>query len=641
MRADVDVGPRRERRAVGARRRTVRASRRLWPWSVAALAALLVAALVAGIGFAGSTARIPAGVTIGGINVGGLTAEEARAKLGALAHRYVSIPVVFTAAGSKLVLTPASLDGRVNWGTAIQQARDAGDGPLPFRGLRRLKVRLLGLDLRPLADVYDAGLRYRIEQFAKKIRRPARSAAIELDGLTPRIAPAQAGRELDQDAAAVAVQRAFGGFEREPVALVVRTMPPTVTTQDLGSVLDQVRTALSGPIRYGFAGAHWTVTRRELARLLSLPSGGARGLAVAGPAADAYFDRYAKAVRRAPRSADFSVRADGSVAVVRGVDGRVLEREASAHALLTAALSTTERNAELVVKAVAPKLTTAEAKAMGIERVLSTYHTAYAGTYDRIHNLELAVGFLNGTRIAPGATFSFNDAVGPRTEGRGFRAAPVIVGTDYEEGVGGGVSQVATTVFNAAWEAGLKIIERNPHALYIARYQLGRDATVNYPSLDLKFLNDTDHWLVLRSGYDDSGIWVSLLGADLGRRVVSEAGTLDVVAEPKLEKVLDPTLPEGEQVVDDFGEPSTAVTVTRKVYQHGKLLYDETWQTTYRSQPKVVRVGTMPKPAPPKPEPQKPEPQKPPPDEPAAEAPPADDTPPATTTTETTTTTTP
>ena len=107
---------------------------------------------------------------------------------------------------------------------------------------------------------------------------------------------------------------------------------------------------------------------------------------------------------------------------------------------------------------------------------------------------------LDGARIAPGATFSFNDRVGERTLERGFRPAPVIVGDKYEEDVGGGVSQVATTVFNAAWEAGLPISERNPHALYIARYQLGRDATVNYPNLDLKFVNDTGHWIVLGAG---------------------------------------------------------------------------------------------------------------------------------------------
>src|SRR6266540_2844064 len=157
MRADVDAGARRERRAVRARRRTVRVARRFWPWSVAALGALLAVALVIGVAFAGSADRIPAGVTIAGVKVGGLSADEARSKLERLARHYASVPVVFTAGGEKLALRPSLLDARVNWGAAIGQTLDAGDGPLPFRGLARLKVRLLGLDLRPLTDVYDAG----------------------------------------------------------------------------------------------------------------------------------------------------------------------------------------------------------------------------------------------------------------------------------------------------------------------------------------------------------------------------------------------------------------------------------------------------------------------------------------------------
>ena len=80
----------------------------------------------------------------------------------------------------------------------------------------------------------------------------------------------------------------------------------------------------------------------------------------------------------------------------------------------------------------------------------------------------------------------------------------MIIGTRYEEEVGGGTSQVATTVFNAAWEAGLRITERNPHSLYISRYQLGRDATVYWPSLDLKFVNDTDQWVLVK-GFAEYG----------------------------------------------------------------------------------------------------------------------------------------
>jgi vancomycin resistance protein YoaR len=214
------------------------------------------------------------------------------------------------------------------------------------------------------------------------------------------------------------------------------------------------------------------------------------------------------------------------------------------------------------------------------------------------------VQLLDGARIAPGATFSFNDRVGERTLARGFRPAPVIVGDKYEEDVGGGVSQVATTVFNAAWEAGLPISERNPHALYIARYQLGRDATVNYPNLDLKFVNDTGRWIVLGAGAGGNGIYVSLYGSDTGRRVESIPGELRVTGEPKTEVEKDPTAFVGEREVLFDGEPSRAVSVQRIVYDRdGTVLRRETWSTSYRSEATQVRVGTKPKPPPEKPKP--------------------------------------
>ena len=146
---------------------------------------------------------------------------------------------------------------------------------------------------------------------------------------------------------------------------------------------------------------------------------------------------------------------------------------------------------------------------MKVSRVLASYTTAYSGTFDRIQNLQRATQILDGTTLGPGATFSFNDVVGPRTTQRGFRSAPTIMNNEYEDHVGGGVSQVATTIFNAAWEAGLKITERTAHSLYISRYPLGRDATVNFPDVDLKFENDTKNWLYMQGVVGDTGITIS------------------------------------------------------------------------------------------------------------------------------------
>ena len=121
---------------------------------------------------------------------------------------------------------------------------------------------------------------------------------------------------------------------------------------------------------------------------------------------------------------------------------------------------------------------------MGIRGLVGSYETIYGGDANRIHNVQLVSQLLDGHLIAPGATFSFNQATGARTAEKGFREAPVIINGELGTGLGGGVCQVSTTVFNAAYEAGLKITSRTNHALYISHYPQGRD---------------TSHWLLLRT----------------------------------------------------------------------------------------------------------------------------------------------
>src|SRR5204863_9505481 len=163
--------------------------------------------------------------------------------------------------------------------------------------------------------------------------------------------------------------------------------------------------------------------------------------------------------------------------------------------------------------------------------------------------------------IAPGETFSFNGATGARTEDKGFREAPVIINGELKTGLGGGVCQVSTTVFNAAYEGGLPIVERHNHALYISHYPQGRDATVNYPDVDLKFRNDTGHWLLLRMTIGDSSLVATLYGTPQHRKVVTKTGALVVTGGPALRKVPDPTLLKGQTVVEDGGAPSPSTRV--------------------------------------------------------------------------------
>jgi vancomycin resistance protein YoaR len=579
--------------------------RRIARFALAAALVLTLLALTAGLVFAGSPSHIAAGVEIAGVNVGGMTAEEAQARLEAAAKRYESVPVVFTAGEATFPLKPSDVEARTDWAAAVDEALGKGDGPLPFRGLERLWLRVMGGNVEPSVEVYDAALAYRINQIADTVDESAREAALVLDGLQPEVSPGNAGHKLDQEAAAPVVVEALGGFERVETPLPVAVDQPDVTQQEMQAVAAQARTVLSASVKLTFNSAAITVKPREMARLLALPSGGETELAIDQKAAARRFRNVARGVARPPRNADFAVNANGRVRVVASRAGRKLDLAATSAALLDAASRTTNRSAALVIVQRQPETTTKEARALRVERQLASYTTLYSGTSDRITNLQLAINLLDGARIAPGATWSFNERVGPRTEERGFRSAPVIIDGEYEEGIGGGVSQVATTVFNTAWEAGIKIAERTAHALYISRYPTGRDATVNYPDVDLKLRNDTNRWIVIKAGYDESGIIVRLLGAGPERRVESIAGELKTTGPPKVERIPDATLFVGERVVVEDGEPSRSVSVERIVYVGDKVLYQENWYTGYRSEKKVVRVGTKPQPAPP-PEKEKP-----------------------------------
>jgi vancomycin resistance protein YoaR len=551
--------------AVRVRKRRRARSRWLLAQRLLALTILtVVVGLGLGLAFAGSPGRIAQGVTVAGVGVGGLTAGEATAKLEARARAVANVPVTFTAGRHRWRLRPGNLGVEADWAAAVKLAEQHGDGFGPLRGFRRLGVRVFGADVSPPTRVWKRALDYELTRMNRTVGTAHRDAAIVLHGLRPSIVPGRTGRGLD------------------------RLVP----------ALAQVRTALSQRIRMSLAGSSWWLLPGQLATLLSLPHGGSSSLAIGGPGADRYFAWLAKGIGRPPRDATFRVLDSGRVVVVPSRPGRVIDVPGTRKNLLAAALSTAARSARVVVTTQDAKRTTAQARAMGITTRISGYETIYGGDPNRIHNVQLVARLIDGKLIAPGATFSFNHATGARTASKGFLQAPVIINGEVTTGLGGGVCQVSTTVFNAAYEAGLKITARTNHALYISHYPQGRDATVDYPDVDLKFVNDTPRWLLLRTFVGSYSLTVDLYGAPIHRRVVSETRPLVETGAPPTKRVPDPSLFKGVTVVQDSGDPSRSTSVRRLVYlPSGKLLYDNTWYSSYRAQDRVVLVGTKERPA--------------------------------------------
>jgi vancomycin resistance protein YoaR len=257
-----------------------------------------------------------------------------------------------------------------------------------------------------------------------------------------------------------------------------------------------------------------------------------------------------------------------------------------------AAASGGRRIAQAVFGKAPPSLSYADAKAMHITSRIGTYTTAVAGTANRLTNVGLGSSLLDNTLIAPGKVFSVNATTGERTAAKGFKMAPTIIAGKLEDSVGGGMCQVSTTVFNAAFEAGLQIVERHNHELYISHYPLGRDATVSYGSYDLKFRNDTSHWILLKTEFTGWSLTVSLYSSPLHRKVVASTSSWYDFVPFTVDKKNDPTMATGQTKIDTPGVGGMSIDCFRKVYDAGgKLLWNDDFKSVYSMVPEVLLVG--------------------------------------------------
>jgi len=548
---------------------------------------------IVGLAFAGSAAKLAGGTKVGGLDVGGLTKTQAIAKLRARERSLENVQVSFVAADTTTRYSASQLGVQADWRAAVGHAMRDGDGFWPIRGFQRLVTRISGDEITPRLTTYPSALDYAVAEIRKKVETKHLEARVVRHGLRMVVVPGTLGRRLDRVAARRALVTALGAADRpSQVTLRVRVDAPTVTAARLAPVAAKARLVVSAPVRLTYGGTTWRIPRWRLAQLLELPSGGATKLAISGRTAAEFFRQLGKRVDRAPVDATFRILAGNRVGIVPSKQGLTLDTARTAKALLAAGLAPANRVGRVAVSVAEPQRTTDAAGKMGITGVVSSFETTYGGTPGRLHNVALVAKLIDGALIAPGEVFSFNETTGARTPARGFEVAPVIINGELKNGIGGGVCQVSTTTFNAAFFAGLPIIERTNHALYISHYPQGRDATVDYPGIDLKFRNDTKEWLLLRTFVGSGSLTVTLYGTPQGRKVEYETGPLVVTGAMPIKRVKDPALKKGEQKVDEEGAPRRSTSVRRKVYDaDGKLLYDTTWRSSYDAEREILRVG--------------------------------------------------
>lgn len=231
-------------------------------------------------------------------------------------------------------------------------------------------------------------------------------------------------------------------------------------------------------------------------------------------------------------------------------------------------------------------LTRAEKKKLD---VLARFSTKFPPNQPRVKNIRRIADLMDGVVVEPGQSFSVNHFIGKRTEENGFVMAPSILDAEMSETVGGGISQFATTLYNALYDAGFPIIEHKPHSHFISRYPAGVEATLSWPGPDLSFKNDSESPLVIETSVSKDRVSVKLLGRTPGRKVTRKAPVeLERRAQP-VEHIADASVSSRKPKVEREGSARRSVQVTRVVENPGKRRVDED-VVIYLPLKKIVRV---------------------------------------------------
>jgi vancomycin resistance protein YoaR len=311
----------------------------------------------------------------------------------------------------------------------------------------------------------------------------------------------------------------------------------------------------------------------------------------------------------------------GTVQVVPSQEGLVFDADKTAAALTTAADDPAPRNAEVAFTRTEPKLTTEEAKALGVKELVSTFTTRHPCCAPRVKNIHRIADIVDGAIVRPGATFSLNQYAGKRTTDRGFVLAPMIFDGEYKDDVGGGVSQFATTFYNAVFFGGYKAAYHKAHSYYISRYPPGREATVSWPHPDLKFVNDSPAGILIKTSYSSTSITVSFYGDKQGKTVTSETGERTNFTDPPTQRKANAAMAPGSERTVQRGSRGFDITVWRITKTADGDTRKEKFFTRYKPEPTIVEYGPG-TPAPTSPEPS--------PDQPGSPEPPDTPRPPAT-----------
>jgi vancomycin resistance protein YoaR len=564
--------------------RLVRPIRRLGRLSLTAIfLAVLVTALTGFVlvrSYALRASVLP-GVRVAGVDVGGMSGPDARGRIEAVIGERLRQPVDIAIGGEILTVTPGNLF-TVDATATEKIAFDAARGSF-LDQLGALVVPVaVEHDVEPVLVVDQTAHAALSKELARRSHRPV-SASVSMKGREPVVVPGRAGTTIDDETVLTLVRgAALRGLPT--VEAPVENVTPAITTEEAEQAAAEAHTAVSAPVSIRFRHhAVGELRPNTLARLIRFDmAGGGVELTLADKELRLRLGPLVEEFTKEPKDASFRVSGQ-RVRVVKGHKGTTLDVPKAEAAVLAAATEPGAREARVGLAALEPRLSTADAKALGIRRQVSTFTTDMGvSSSNRIWNVHLMADYIDGTIIKPGRTFSFNKTVGERTPERGFREGQMILGSLLLPAIGGGVCQTATTLFNNALQLGLPITERSNHSWYISHYPIGRDATVNWGGPDFKFKNDLGHALLIKTSYTDSTLTFTFYGSKQGRRVELETGPQTNFRSPQASYAFDPSAPRGSvRTVTGSHASGFDITVSRKVYEHGQLIRKDSFTSHY------------------------------------------------------------
>ncbi|MGL5817241.1 MAG: VanW family protein [Phycicoccus sp.] len=521
--------------------------------------------------------RIPRGTTVAGIQVGGLSAGAARDLLGARLADRVDRPLVLTSPAGKVTTTAADLGVGLDVDATVENLTGFTVSPV---GLWR---QLVGGDAEPaVLTVRDAEFTTAMEAARRTLdTEPAEGSISVASGAVKYVAPRQ-GSRTDIPGTADALRRSWPG--RTTVVVAVDRRAPKVSAAEL----ERVRTefadiAVSGPVSVTANGKTFTLTPKQFAPAVVLTPGddGTITPRADGPKLAAVVRAAATAAKAGVAPKDATVTFSGRTPTVKphvrgvGLDEKSLQTE------VWRAIGSKARSATVATTASEPKFTTAVAQATLPKERISTFTTYFPAGQARVQNIKLATRLINGTYVKPGGQFSMNAILGQRTPEKGYVKAGIIRNGRAAENYGGGISQVSTTIFNAAFFSGMRLDEWTPHYYYISRYPEGREATISWPDLHNTFTNVTDGGVLMELSATDTSITVSFYGTKKWDIEATKSARRDIVA-PKTYSDPDP------ECITQSPVPGFTVDVGRIFRQGGTVVKRESYTTRYRPEDDVT-----------------------------------------------------